>query len=308
MLVVARQGEEPTMTSTAQHMYAPPDLFSLAEASMAELAAALEDDETFAGDEHGAPSRARQIGELIVAEAVRLIRLGTRTELSGAAVELAKTLAGPKAEELEERHPEAHMLASAASITLGAATSPSSGGSELTVLRAWGGKALEAVSAISQTDRDEMPRAQLRACLGDLDESHMSHFLADLEASGLIVRIREGRTVTVRLGSAAQSRQVRELLPGTLGPSAWTARGEEAELTQLSSAWASPRFNPEPGDDSRLWDLNLELSRDSEALPEDDALAVTREFAMRSNMLRTHARPADAHSSGSAAPPPVVKR
>lgn len=192
------------------------DLLSLAVAPMSDLLAALDTEARSAPvreqDRRRMPSRALQISHLVVAETVRLIRVGTRPELSAAAVATTGMLARASGQRLADHHREAHRLLAGASVVLGAANSPASSAGELTVLRSWNGKASEAVALISQAPDYELPRARLRELLG-IDESHMSHLLADLEASGLVVRRRFGREVTVYLGPTGHTDRVQERLP-----------------------------------------------------------------------------------------------
>jgi DNA-binding transcriptional ArsR family regulator len=189
-----------------------PDLLNLALAPMSERVAALRS-EWSRGEETGPlPSRAVQIAGLIVGETVRLIRLGSSDEVTAAALALSKVLARPETAAVAAEHPESHRLASGASIVLGAAGAPASGGGELAVLRSWSGKAKEAVEMLNRAHGHAIARSQLRSELGDLTESHLSHLLADLESAGLALRIKEGKTVTVHLGPNARSEHVQEQL------------------------------------------------------------------------------------------------
>jgi DNA-binding transcriptional ArsR family regulator len=195
------------------------DLFSLALAPMSARVRALE----FAWDQPEKPgplpSRTVQIAGLIVAETVRLIRLGGRPELTEGALELAQLMARPGIEEIAVAHPESHRLAGGSSVVLGVASAPSSGGGELAMLRSWNGKAREAVELLSRAHGRALARSELRSELGDLTESHLSHLLSDLESSGLALRIREGKTVTVHLGPTGRSEPVQERLASHQLPS-----------------------------------------------------------------------------------------
>lgn len=157
------------------------------------------------------PSRAVQVAGLVVGETVRLIRLGDRAEVTGAARELSKLVA-QHTPDAATRHPESYRLAAGASVVLGAAGSPSSSGAELTVLNSWNGKALEAVELLSRAHGRALARSELRTELGDLTESHLTKLLRDLESSGLALRLKEGRTVTVHLGPAGKSDHVQAKL------------------------------------------------------------------------------------------------
>lgn len=196
-----------------------PDLFSLALAPMSARVSALEQAWALPEDPGPLPSRSVQIAGLIVAETVRLIRLGNRSELTEGALELAQLIARVETEAIASVHPESHRLASAAAVVLGAASAPSSGGGEMAVLRSWNGKAREAVELLTRAHDKALARTELRSALGDPTESHLSHLLADLEVSGLAVRIREGKTVTVHLGPTGRSEQVQEQLAPRQPPS-----------------------------------------------------------------------------------------
>lgn len=196
-----------------------PDLFSLALAPMSARVSTLEQAWTVPEVPGPLPSHTVQIAGLIVAETVRLIRLGSRSELAEGALELTQLVARAEADTVASAHPEPYRLASGAAVVLGAASAPSSGGGEMAVLRSWNGKAREAVEMLSRAHDKALARTELRSALGDPTESHLSHLLADLEASGLAVRIREGKTVTVHLGPTGRSEQVQEQLAPSQPPS-----------------------------------------------------------------------------------------
>jgi DNA-binding transcriptional ArsR family regulator len=189
------------------------DLFSLSDAPLETLLETLLEEQSLADRGGVAPPRAEQIADLILSAVIRLIRLGTPGQLADAGVEVSRRLVGSAAEELERCHPRAYRVLAAASLVLGAAAAPSSGGGEVAVLRAWNGLALEAFAAVSRAPGQAMARSELRCELGHIDESHLSHILADLEDAGLVARIRDGRNVTVHLGPLGHEKHVRELLP-----------------------------------------------------------------------------------------------
>lgn len=188
------------------------DLLTLARtASLPELIGALYEDATLDEESGPLPSRANQIARLIVSRAIRLIRLGTQSELADGGLELIQALSHPNVKVLADDFPEAHRLLSGAAVALRSATSPASSGGELAVLRGWNKKARRAVQAVINAKGEEISRAALREQLG-VDESYLSHLLADLEAAGLVVRIRDGRTVTVHTGPAARSEHVQAFI------------------------------------------------------------------------------------------------
>ncbi len=189
------------------------DLLSLATAPLTDLLEAIESAETIAEPSSGIPARATQMARLVVAEVVRLIRLGTRRQLAEAGDLLSRTLIGAQAPALAECQPQAHDLLCAAANVLDLAIAPSSSGGELTVLRSWGGNARRAVALVDRAPGRAIARARLREAL-KLEDSYLSHMLAELEAAGLIVRTRLGRVVTVHLGPVAERPHVKELLPG----------------------------------------------------------------------------------------------
>lgn len=211
------------MKADEQRRSSEVEVFALIDASIRELIEAIEDDAVLAEEEGALPARADQIADLILDETVRLIRLGGRSETVEAGAELADALIGPKADQLEDGHGEAFLSMIGASRVLQAASSPSSRGSEITVLNSWKGKALKVLVALHDTPDEEMPRAEIRSLLGNLKESHLSHLLADMEAAGLVVRVREGRMVTVHLGAAGRSKRVREMLPQKTPTPTWSS-------------------------------------------------------------------------------------
>jgi hypothetical protein len=194
----------------------PTDALSLITASMPELVAALAAEEEPTPDSGVVPPKALQIANLIAAEGVRLIRLGTRSELSEGAVALATLLAGRGGARLLAEQPRAHRIAAGTLVALKAATTPSSSAGELAVLRSWGGNASAAVAALRRAPEHTMRRAALRKALG-VNESYLSHMLSDLEAASLIARTREGREVLVHLGASGRSKHVGQYLKGLDG-------------------------------------------------------------------------------------------
>jgi hypothetical protein len=235
-------GGNPAMSRLKQGKIANGELFDLAKAPISELIADLETEETLSDDGGAAPPRAEQIAGLILAEAIRLIRLGTRHEIARASNALAQMLIEEGGEELERRHPEAHRLVTGASVSLSAATPAASRGGAQTVLRSWSGKSREVLERLYEAPAERMRRAELRAKVGILDESHFSHLLSDLEGARLVVRAKTGgREVLVRLGPVAQSDEIRAMLiePGPIFRS-------KAELTGRHSAERKNRLGHEP--------------------------------------------------------------
>lgn len=194
-----------------------PDLFELTQASIQDLIEDLKRENTLADDDGSAPARAVQVAGLILAESIRLIRMGTRTEIAEASDELSQLLITSAGERLEQDRPEAHRLISGAAVALGAATSASSKGGAQTVMRSWKGKAKEVVKLLLEAPGEQAQRSYLREKVGITDHSHFSHVLSDLEAARLIVRVRTGKETLVRLGPTGRTEQVRdELIPGEL--------------------------------------------------------------------------------------------
>jgi hypothetical protein len=188
------------------------DMLSLAKAGLPELLAVLEEDATFVEDTPKIPRRSKRVARRILAESIRLIRLGTRKEVAEAALELAESLTLPAITRFEEPYPNVYRLINSAADALAAATPPSSGGSELTVLRSWKGRARKALAIVNQATDQAVARADLRAQL-NLSEDYLSHMLADMEAAGLVVRVKSGKVVTVHLGLVGRSSHVQDLLP-----------------------------------------------------------------------------------------------
>lgn len=184
------------------------DLLTLASQPMPILVASMED--AFARKDEE-PSRVVKVGDVILAEAIRLIRLGNGEELADAAVLANRLMLTPEVKALRRSRPGAHRALAAAAKTLTVAASPSSKGAELAVLRSWAGKARSLVGVVSQADGLAVPRARLKQLLG-VDDSYLSHLLADLEATGLVERVKAGREVTVHLGPVGRLPHVQELV------------------------------------------------------------------------------------------------
>jgi hypothetical protein len=189
-----------------------PDLFRLTKASIQVLIEDLKREDTL-GDEGGpTPPRAEQVAGLALSESIRLIRMGTRAEIARASDELSQLLITRAGERLKEDQEEAYRLLSSAAVALGAATPASSKGGAATVMRSWSGKAKEVVKLVLDATGEQAPRSFLREKVGIADESHFSHLLADLEAARLIVRVRTGKEILVRLGPTGRSEEVRREL------------------------------------------------------------------------------------------------
>jgi DNA-binding MarR family transcriptional regulator len=189
-----------------------PDFMKLAAAPLATLVAEVERTAEVPPDESGEiPSLATQVADFALAEAIRLIRLGTRDEIVDGAVELSQLMIRPAGETLSRLHPEAYATLVAASTALSAAAEPMSKGGELAVLRSWNGSALAATKHVSDAAGRALPRAELRELMR-VEESYLSHLLNDLDVAGLIERVRVGRNVTVHLGARGYAEHVQELL------------------------------------------------------------------------------------------------
>ncbi len=229
------------------------NMLALSKAPMPELVAALEEERTLSDEGVGLPRRSKRVARFLMSEAIRLIRLGTRAEVADAALELVEVRQRSSGKRLAEEHPPAFRLLTSAADALAAATPPSSGGGELTVLRSWNGKAREAVALVNR--RSAIPRAELRAEL-DVSESYLSHLLADLEAAGLVVRIKTGNAVMVHLGRVARSEHVQELMPHDPSRKVRRTRGEAPPVSPTASAQG-----PVPRDDYVMFSEEVDKIR-----------------------------------------------
>jgi hypothetical protein len=248
--------------------HTPPDLLTLARAPLARRLGALESVWSELDPEGPLPARPVQISGLIVAETIRLIRQGTTLELADSSLAVARALNRPEGRTLPQRHPEAYRLISGAAVALAAAAAPSSPAAGRAVLRSWNGKAEEAVRILTQTPGHSLARAELRARLGEPAESHLSHLLGDLEAAGLVGRIREGRNVTVHLGPAVADEDLQELIAPspapTWGPGSFE-RDPEISLASLitgrrRAASADRHFVLSDEDEIRGWAKAMPVS------------------------------------------------
>jgi DNA-binding transcriptional ArsR family regulator len=215
------------------------NLTALASASMAKLLGLLTRSLRSGGTMEPRPD---QLAGYVLAETVHLIRLGTRPELADASAVLSRLLTTQVAGEIAEHYPAAHTALNSAADVLVVAASPSSRGGEFTVLRSYSGRALAAVWHVDRAECRALPRAELLGRLG-IEESYMSHILADLETAGLIERIREGRNVTVHLGPRGYTAEVqrqlkvtpREEIVGTVSLAATHEHGtvEDADVSRM---------------------------------------------------------------------------
>jgi DNA-binding transcriptional ArsR family regulator len=155
--------------------------------------------------------RFAQLGRLIVAEAVRLIRLGGTSEIAEQAALLTREATGNRGQRLRSAGAPAFDSVNAAALVLTAAALPSGRGGELAVFRGWNGKARAVAARVASSTQGYVARSDLRDSLG-LSESHLSHILSDLEEAGLVLRIRHGREVRVHAGAKASLPHVKELL------------------------------------------------------------------------------------------------
>ncbi len=279
------------------------DLLSLTKAPIAELIEALKQERTEAtladGDEGGGaslPPRSLQIAELLAAETVRLIRLGTRAELTEARLDLARAVASKETAELGDEQPKVRRLLTGSAVALSFATAPSSAAGELAVLRSWNGMAAEVVALVDQAPEKYLRRAELRELL-DIDESHLSHLLADLESANLIARRRSGREVTVHLGRTGRSRHVAEFIggvgsgadvsdadrpqPEAIVREAFSRLIEESKSNHLLAEPSDPVLRP-------LLDEAAELHRDGELIGHEVVAVEDGWITCRVNTWVTH--------------------
>lgn len=215
MLADPRFSQTNRMTQDTDPRTQALDLFDLTQASIQDLIEDLKREHALDNDDDSAPPRAVQVAGLTLAESIRLIRMGTRTEIAEASDELSQLLITSAGERLGQNQPEAYRLLSGAAVALGAATSASSKGGAQMVMRSWKGKAKEVVKLLLDAPGEQAQRSYLREKVGITDHSHFSHLLSDLEAARLIARVRTGKEVLVRLGPTGRTDQVRdELSPG----------------------------------------------------------------------------------------------
>jgi hypothetical protein len=172
----------------------PRDLLSLAsgDTSTAEYLEELKlciDDPSIQGPSN-IPPRSVQLAGLLLCEAIRLIRRGTRPEVAQASVELSRFLITSRGESLASVDPEAHRLVGAASVAIGAATPASSPGGEVMVLRSWEQKATSVLRCLHGAPEESLERGELLSRAG-FDGQGSTHLLVDLESAGLTVSYRD---------------------------------------------------------------------------------------------------------------------
>lgn len=160
------------------------------------------------------PRRSVQLARLLLGEAVRLIRLGTRGEVADASVALVRFLSSPDGGKLSSMDPEAYRLISAASVALGAATPAASLGGDEMVLRSWDGEALRILRLLASAEDGSMTVDELLAA-ADLEWRDAAGPIVDLESSGLVVRYRDVMGVVVRTLPKISTPRIRRLLSST---------------------------------------------------------------------------------------------
>ena len=160
---------------------------------------------------HRGPTQAEHSAHLVVAEAVRLIRLGTREAIDEAALAAAEAVVSQRGRRLKEVDPDSFRRLSAVSVMLGMAATPSGHGAELTVLRTWRGKARDAVNLLLHSPDGRLVYNELLAFLS-MDETSFSRLLVDLETAGLIERHIEASVATIHVGPTARTEHVLDLV------------------------------------------------------------------------------------------------
>jgi hypothetical protein len=174
---------------------------------LAELTCVVEAGPEAAGDPF-LPAPTTQLADFALAEAVRIVRLGTRAETADAAVTATQFLLTPAAKTLKSRDEEAYTTVNAAGLVLSNAASPASKGAELTILRSWNGKAVEVVRCLLEADRQSMPYRQLQQQVQMDDSRAFGFLLGDLEAGGLAEQL----AGHVHAGPVARKHHVRALV------------------------------------------------------------------------------------------------
>lgn len=140
--------------------------------------------------------RTVQLAAILMSQAVRLIRVGTREAVSGASVAISRFMITPRGECLAELDPEAHRLLRAAMSALSSASPASSAAGEAMVLRSWGGKARRLLGLIVCTPGHVVPISELL----DAEDGALAP-IVDLESAGLLVRYRDDDDVVVCAGT-----------------------------------------------------------------------------------------------------------
>ena len=176
----------------------PADLLALRGSPLSSLVAALRDE---VGRDDVVSATVAGLVELAVDETVRQVRQAPQAELAAALDGLRRFLAAQEGRRLASVAPApAATLAGLQAVLTASATPDSRGGADL-VRRSWGGHADQILRALAEAPEHHLPRSRLRTML-ELEQSHLSHILRDLEAAQLVERIpvTGSRTVDVHLG------------------------------------------------------------------------------------------------------------
>jgi hypothetical protein len=211
---------QPEATDSVQY-----DLFSLAGESFDEQLAVFKTLPEHGPHEH-VPDHAEQLAGLILANAVGLIRQGSRHEILSAATELSSMAIIPQ----EERHgahanEEAARLLEAASVVLGAAGNIGSRGLEYNLLQKHDGEwplATRMLSTLVTLAKDEegdgyhwIARPELEQALERLGEEYSHNVEVDLNLQGLIREVPdtdEDVWLLMPYGDKIEQPHVRQLL------------------------------------------------------------------------------------------------
>lgn len=152
------------------------------------------------------------LADLIIAEAVGLIRMGERLDVPDASLTVGGFLTSPAAEQLRKQTPFAYGKIVGAFESLRAAATPGSKGSELTVLRSWSGDALRVVDLLNRAAGHALTRSHLRRELL-VDDPYLSTLLSELSTAGLAeLAPADDGDVHVQLGPRGRAAHVQIML------------------------------------------------------------------------------------------------
>lgn len=139
--------------------------------------------------------------------ALNLIRRGSSLALRREAAVLNRQLYSPTGRELQQRDPAHHARLGTIAEMLSTAGQRTDTAFLNAVLSSHSKYAQRILELLARAGSDGLPRRELMAKLG-VQESHLSHILADLEKANVIVRLRRDGTKEVRVTLDAAGRDL----------------------------------------------------------------------------------------------------
>lgn len=160
----------------------------------------------------GSPAALKALTCVFVDRAIHVLRDGSRRDVLEEALAVSLGISGKVGDLLRERDRETYGAWAALDNLLGEAGRRSDRDAVPSILRNTQGLGLRVLEILAQREDGKAPRSRIREELA-LTESHLSHLLYNLEEAELVVRVRQGREVVVKLGPVGQEIVTTTVLP-----------------------------------------------------------------------------------------------